>query len=107
MIRYGILWTAVQLLHVLGRLAGRGTGMNRNAAADVSSKQHPGLAPTSWTMVRAAANASATQKAAALESLLQLYRPVLRQHLTRVWRLPDHQAEDYLQDFIMAKFLEK
>lgn len=61
---------------------------------------------TQWTMVGRAGDPDPAGSRAALAQLLHLYMPALRSHLVTVKRIPATQADDLLQSFVTAKFLE-
>lgn len=63
---------------------------------------------TQWSAIRAAAGRvdSATQREA-LDQLLRLYMPALKTHLVLRKKITADAADDFLQDFVSKKILEK
>ncbi len=57
-------------------------------------------------MVRRAGCPEADQRRSALSSLLERYLPVLRFHLMSRGRVPRHQVDDLLQEFLLSKIIE-
>ncbi len=71
-------------------------------------KQGDRFPTTHWTLVgRAGGGASEGAAAVALGELLTRYRPALRAHLLYTKRIQEHDADDLLQSFLSAKFLEQ
>jgi DNA-directed RNA polymerase specialized sigma24 family protein len=70
--------------------------------------QHQGqcFPATRWTMVGRAGETDPATARKALGQLLQVYLPALRAHLVSIKRIDPTHAEDLLQSFISAKFLE-
>jgi DNA-directed RNA polymerase specialized sigma24 family protein len=66
-----------------------------------TSLQNDELPATNWNLVFAAALADAT----ALEEIVEKYRPMLLNHLVRNRKVPLHDAEDIVQEFLLKKVL--
>ncbi len=62
---------------------------------------------TDWQAVRAASRAETTLRNDALEQLLRRYLPILKEYLTARFRLSSHQAEDFLQNFVLQKIINR
>jgi RNA polymerase sigma-70 factor (ECF subfamily) len=68
---------------------------------------HESFPPTEWPLVDAAGQGEAVSKQAALATLLCRYLPVLKVHLASQYRVPEDQASDWLQSFVLKKVLER
>ena len=62
---------------------------------------------THWSLVARAAGDDAEVRRAALGELLTTYLPALRAHLVTRYRVDSYLADDFLQDFVAKKILEK
>jgi DNA-directed RNA polymerase specialized sigma24 family protein len=62
---------------------------------------------TEWTLVNAVGQADPAAKQIALESVLVRYLPILKGHVAMQYRVPEEQAEDWVQSFVLKKVLEK
>ncbi len=62
---------------------------------------------TDWKLVRRAGARGEAGSRRALGELLEMYLPALRAHLTQTRGIPIDRAEDLLQSFASAKFLEQ
>ena len=77
------------------------------STVSIPEDPHPHPFPTTrWTMVGRAGDPDATANREALSQLIQIYLPALRVHLVRAKRIDPTEAEDLVQSFISAKFLE-
>ena len=63
--------------------------------------------PTNWKAVEAAALGPDESRLLALNSLLATYCPILRNYLIVQFRLDEHQADDFLQSFVLEKILSR
>jgi DNA-directed RNA polymerase specialized sigma24 family protein len=62
---------------------------------------------THWSLVDRAGHASDALQRKALGELLQRYLPALRSHLVMQKRIDPDRADDLLQEFLVAKVIEK
>jgi len=76
-------------------------------ASDPDRNSGPPIFPvTHWTMIGRAGESDPAGSRAALDELLRVYLPALRTYLTSVRRMEEAEADDLLQSFVAAKFLE-
>ncbi len=61
--------------------------------------------PTRWTWLAAAGTEDEEKRMAGLEQFLQLYYPALEAHLRLQYGLPEADAQDCLQDFVLNKVI--
>ena len=71
------------------------------------NKSETAFRSTRWTLVGRAGGAQSKGGREALNELLQLYIPVLRNWLTRRRSMDAHAADDLLQDFVVSRILQK
>jgi len=69
----------------------------------VPHRRPPNFPTTRWSLVERANGQDATQ---ALADLIVSYQPALRRFITRQFRLPSHDAEDFIQGFICDKLIQ-
>lgn len=62
---------------------------------------------TRWTLIGRAAGSSASGRHDALQELLQIYLPTLQSWLKRKFRMDEHEADDFIQDFVVSRILQK
>jgi hypothetical protein len=62
---------------------------------------------THWSQVDRAGGDDPQTKREILDQLVRIYLPALRVHLIRKKRLAADRAEDYLQDFLARKIVER
>lgn len=86
--------------------------MNRvHCIRETSSRASGGAArvfpATRWSLVARACAQPDRAAVEALNELLQMYCPVLKKHLVRDMNFTPHSAEDFIQNFVARKVLEK
>lgn len=74
--------------------------------AQQTSPAHAAMPTTHWTQVARLKGDDPHAAGAALAALLTRYTPALRAYLMRRWRFKADVAEDLVQEFLKAKFLE-
>jgi hypothetical protein len=68
-------------------------------------KGHEQFPATNWQAVRDAGQPGTSRRSDALDALLRQYLPVLKEYLISRFRLTAHEADDFLQNFVINKVL--
>lgn len=82
----------------------------KHTSTHIDSQTHGCLAalpPTLWTAVARAGDRAGDTWALALESITQLYRPVLVRHVISRLQVSPDRAEDFVQSFLLEKVLNQ
>jgi len=74
---------------------------------NIGVNQHGQFPATDWQAVRAAGHPATSLRSDALEELLRRYLPILKDFLTARFQLNNDQAEDFLQNFVLQKILNR
>ena len=67
----------------------------------------PGFPATRWSLVARAGEPLEQAAVGALDELLRMYCPLLKKHLVQGMNFTPHGADDFIQNFVTQKIMEK